>query len=69
VPALHQAMEYIWKHTHCAAIRINVYHLKQADGTVKADPEIKSLLKAKMFKWKTVINDMNTGLRYESLEA
>lgn len=62
-------MEYIWRHTHSIAIRINIYHFKDSQGNLKADPEIKSLLKAKKFKWKTVINDMNSGLRYEILET
>lgn len=36
---------------------------------MKADPEIKALLKLKKFKWKTVINDQNTGMRSEVLEV
>ena len=36
---------------------------------MKADPEIKAVLKLKKFKWKTVINDQNTGMRSEVLEV
>lgn len=63
------ALEHIWKLTHCHAIRINLYHLKDvASGQLKADPEFKSLLKTKKFKWKTVQNDMDAGTRSEILE-
>ena len=64
-----QALKYIWQHTHCAAIRLNLYHMKFPDGMIKADPEIKVLLKARKFKWKTVRNDLKTGLRSEVLEV
>jgi len=36
---------------------------------MKADAEIKALLKLKKFKWKTVINDQSTGMRSEVLEV
>jgi hypothetical protein len=36
---------------------------------MKADPEIKSLLKERLFKWKTVQNDVETGTRSEILEV
>jgi len=42
--------------------------MKQEDGTLKADPEIKTLLKVRKFRWKTVKNDVATGLRSEVLE-
>jgi hypothetical protein len=64
-----QALKYIWKNTHCQAIRLNIYHVKYPDGSLRADPEIKTLLKARKFKWKTVKNDMTTGLRSEILEV
>lgn len=63
------ALEHIWKLTHCHAIRVNLYHLKDSTtGQLKADPEFKGLLKAKKFKWKTVQNDMDAGTRSEILE-
>jgi len=34
-----------------------------------ADPDMKKMLKNKKFKWKTVINDNETGERFEILEA
>lgn len=64
-----QALKYIWLHTHCHSIRLNLYHFKDADGKLKADPETKQLLKSRKFKWKTVKNDMETGLRSEVLEV
>lgn len=64
-----QALKYIWQHTHCSAIRLNLYHFKLPDGTIKADPEIKQLLKSRRFRWKTVKNDQATGLRSEVLEV
>lgn len=64
-----QALKYIWKHTHCSAIRINLFHMKGPDGSIKADPEIKILLKERRFKWKTIKNDNNTGERSEILEV
>ena len=63
------ALEFIWKYSHCDAIRLNLYHIKNSDGQLKADPEIKALLKIKKFKWKTVINDQATGVRSEILEV
>lgn len=40
------ALEYIWKHTHCSAIRLNLYHIKNKEtGQIKADPDIKAFLK------------------------
>jgi len=64
-----QALEFIWKYSHCAAIRIHLHHFKQEDGSLKADPDFKKVLKANKFRWKTVTNDMETGLRQEILEV
>lgn len=65
-----QALEFIWKYSHCDAIRLNLYHIKSPEnGSMKADPEIKAVLKLKKFKWKTVINDQKTGMRSEVLEV
>jgi hypothetical protein len=61
-----QTLEYIWKRSHCRAIRLNLYHIKNSEtGQLKADPEIKAILKLKKFKWKTVVNDTSTGHRSE----
>jgi len=43
--------------------------MKGPDGSIKADPEIKILLKERRFKWKTIKNDNNTGERSEILEV
>jgi hypothetical protein len=67
---LDQAMSFIWNHTHCSAIRVNLFHFKEnQDGQLRADPEIKAILKKKMFKWKTVQNDVVHGHRSEILEV
>ena len=64
------AMEYIWKHTHCSAIRVSLYHSKSKDsGMLKADPALKQFLKSRKFKWKTVVNDVSSGSRSEILEV
>lgn len=64
------AIDYIWKHMHCSAIRMNLYHFKPQDSDqLKADPDMKKMLKAKKFKWKTVINDTASNIRYEILES
>ena len=62
-----QALEFLWKYSHCHAIRLNLSHVKYPDGSIKADPEIKAILKLKKFKWKTVVNDVNG--RSEILEV
>jgi len=63
-------LEYIWKETHCSAIRLNLFHIKNKDsGKLAADPSIKALLKSRKFKWKTVINDDTSGQRFEILEV
>lgn len=65
-----QTLEFLWKYSHCQAIRLNLFHIKNAEtGDTKADPEIKAILKLKKFKWKTVVNDTATGYRYEILEV
>lgn len=67
---LDQALDYIWKETHCSAVRLNLYHIKNKEsGQLKADPEIKALLKERKFKWKTVQNDVDAGTRSEILEV
>lgn len=64
------AMEYIWKHTHCSAIRVSLYHSKSKDsGMLQADPALKQFLKSRKFKWKTVVNDVSSGSRSEILEV
>lgn len=64
-----QTLAYIWKNTHCGFIRINLFHMVNEEGKLKADPGIKEILKLRKFKWKTLINDSSTGSRYELLEV
>jgi len=55
---------------HCSVIRINLNHITNKETKrLGADPDMKKMLKAKKFKWKTVINDNETGERFEILEA
>ena len=56
-------LNYIWKEMHCSAVRVNLYHLKDENGSLRADVDIKKLLKEHKFKWKTVKNDTATGSR------
>jgi len=67
---LDMAIDYIWKNMHCSAVRMNLYHFKAPDSEqLKADPDMKKMLKVKKFKWKTVINDTKSDIRYEILEC
>jgi len=67
---LDMAIDYIWKNMHCSAVRMNLYHFKAPDSEqLKADPDMKKMLKVKKFKWKTVINDTVSDIRYEILEC
>lgn len=50
----------------CDTTRLNLYHIKNEDGNMNADPELKVWLAMdrKGFKWKTLINGAD-GLRYQ----
>jgi hypothetical protein len=61
-------LDYIWKTMHCGSIRIFLHHYKQ-DDKIKVNDEIKSLLKQRRFKWKTLKNETSTGMRIEILEG
>lgn len=63
-----QTLTYIWKHMHCSVIRISLYHYQQGDK-FQVNPLLKSLLKTKGFKWKTVTNEAKTGSRVEIMEC
>ena len=62
-------MNYIFKNTNAIAIRINLFHVKDSSGNLNAEPEIKNLLKNTNFRWKSLINDMGKGHRYEINEV
>ena len=54
-------------------IRINLYYYKEENdpsGKLVADNELKAALgmNKKGFKWKTVINDPETGQRYQIMQ-
>jgi hypothetical protein len=43
-----QALEFIWQYSHCQAVRLSIYHIKsKEEGTLKADQELKNILKIK----------------------
>ena len=65
-------LEYVWKTMHCATIRIYLHHYKQdVDGEEKmrVNDDVKTLLKQRRFKWKTLRNETSTGQRIEVLEG
>ena len=72
---LGKTLEYLWKHTHCAAVKINLYHFsvmkkkpgaKEATPTMDADADLKAMLKQLRFKWKCIKN--GERYRYETQE-
>ena len=72
---LSKSLEYLWKHTHCSAVKINLYHFKvmkkkagakEATPTMDADQDLKAMLKQLKFKWKNIKNV--DGFRYETQE-
>lgn len=63
------SLEFIWKTMHCASIRIFLHHYKQQDDKIKVNEELKALLKQRRFKWKTLKNEVSTGMRIEVMEG
>lgn len=54
------ALEYIWKHTHCCAIKLNLYKYSlEKGGEQVQNKEFQKFLKARDFRWKTMINEVN----------
>jgi len=66
---LKHSIDYIFKNTNAIAIRLNLYYIKDSSGNLNAEPKIKDLLKNTNFRWKSLINDMVKGYRYEINEA
>ena len=66
VAALKVVIEFIWSQLNAATIRVDLYHFTDADGKLQANPDIKEALSMKRqgFKWKTLINDPETGKRF-----
>lgn len=63
------ALDFIWKTMHCASIKIFLHHYKQQDHKLKVNEELKALLKQRRFKWKTLKNEVSTGMRIEVMEG
>ena len=63
---LNKALEYLWKNTHCAGVKLQLYHFKQ-NGKYEYDQEMKQLLTERKFKWKKIVN--NASERFEVLET
>lgn len=61
------SLEYIWKHTHCCSIRINMYHFSLDGGIPRCDEVFQQFLKARGFKWKSLQND-NNNKKYTAYE-
>jgi len=64
---LSKALEFIWKNTHCATIRITLYHYKNKAGVFEVDEDLKKILKERKFKWKNICNE--DSFRYEVNEV
>ena len=57
---------------HCSSIRIQLLHSadpSDPDSKPQANQTMKKLLKQRCFKWKTLKNDIDAGLRVETLEG
>jgi hypothetical protein len=64
-----RAIDWIWLHTHCCAIKINLYHIYNPQTKdYKAEPKLLDFLKQIEFKWKNVINDSD-GTQHQVLEV
>jgi hypothetical protein len=51
------ALEYIWKHTHCCSIKINLFEYSLEKGGKKGqNKDFQKFLKARCFKWKSQQN-------------
>lgn len=67
-------LDYIWKTMHCSVIKINLHHYMQDDEKnpgqqrYKGNETLKSIFKKRLFRWKTLKNEMN-GSRIETLEG
>jgi hypothetical protein len=47
---------------------VELYHLKEEDGKMQADPDVKNAFTKCGFKWKTLTNDPNTGKRAQVMQ-
>ena len=69
-----QGLDFIWRTMHCTSIRINLHHYMQDDEKnpgqqkLKGNEQLKSILKKRVFRWKTLKNEMG-GMRIETWEG
>ena len=59
-------LDYIWKTMHCQAIRVQLHHYEQLDEAsgvmkLKGNEVLKNFYKKRVFRWKTLKNEMATG--------
>ena len=68
--ALQLVLQHLWKSIPCDTIRIDLYHFDQPNGQQAADADIKAMLQMnkKGFKWKTLLNDPSTNVRYQIMQ-
>ena len=70
--ALHLVLKHVWTALKADTVRIDLYHFEDESnpGPVQADKEIKAELgmNRRGFKWKTLINDIKTGTRYQIMQ-
>jgi len=60
-------LDFIWENLHSDTIRIDLYHYMDSEtGNLKASTMIKDALsmQKKGFKWKSIMNDPDTGKRF-----
>ena len=51
-------MEFIWRRVYCDEVRVALVHLKNAEGKLVVDTELRDVLKNEQrFKWKTLTNE------------
>lgn len=64
-----ESANFIWDNTFADCIRADLYHFKQ-DDKIQADTFVKEafIMKKMGFKWKTMINDPNTDIRYQVMQ-
>ena len=68
--ALQLVLQHLWTSIPCDTIRIDLYHFDQPNGQQAADADIKAMLQMnkKGFKWKTLLNDPSTNVRYQIMQ-
>ncbi|KRX04065.1 hypothetical protein PPERSA_12512 [Pseudocohnilembus persalinus] len=61
---LEKTLQFIWENDHCSEIRTALVHFQQTEtDKLAADKELTQHLKSFGFKWKSLLNDKNTGKR------